>query len=264
MSLTNVNRILSQGSLRFDATMKGANMKHLLTAFIATLCLSAPAQAETVRFQASDGVVVTADFNTPDANAETVIVLYHMAGASRGEYRNIAGRLNALGYATLAVDQRSGGQFNGVRNETVAAAGGSTNFVDAIPDLVAASAWARQVTGVQKVGVLGSSYSAGLVLVLSAKDQGFADAVMSFSPGEYYGSRDYVAREVGNITQPVFLTAARGETGQWEPLASRMRSTVVGFVPNGTGRHGASALDSSDGAEYWAALEGFLAQHLSP
>lgn len=239
-------------------------MRPLLTAFITALCLCAPAQADTVQFKASDGVVVTADFNTPNGNGKTVIVLYHMAGASRGEYQNIAKKLNALGYATLAVDQRSGAQSNGVQNETVAAAGGSTNFVDAIPDLVAASAWARQIAGAQKVGVLGSSYSAGLVLVLSAKDRGFADAVMSFSPGEYYGSGDYVAREVGKIAVPVFLTAARGEAGQWEPLKARMTSPVVGFVPNGSGRHGASALDSNDGPEYWAALEGFLAQHLSP
>lgn len=239
-------------------------MKLLLTAFITALTLSAPAQAEIVRFQAPDGVVITADFNTPNADAETVIVLYHMAGASRGEYLSIADRLNALGYATLAVDQRSGGQSNGIRNETIIAAGGSTDFVDAIPDLVAASAWARQIAGVEKVGVLGSSYSAGLVLVLSAKDPNFADAVMSFSPGEYYGSRDYVARELDNITTPVFLTAARNEASQWEPFAARITSQVVGFVPQGAGRHGASALDSSDGAEYWAALEGFLAQHLLP
>ena len=151
-----------------------------------------------------------------------------------------------------------------MKNETVVAAGGSKNFVDAIPDLVAAAAWARQTARVQKVGVLGSSYSAGLVLVLAAKDRGFADAVMSFSPGEYYGVGDYVAREVGNIAVPVFLTAARGETGQWKPLQTEIKSSVVGFVPNGSGRHGASALDSRDGAEYWEALETFLAQHLSP
>lgn len=249
---------------RTPPTLKGSTMRLLLTALTAALYLCAPAQAETVQFKASDGIVVTADFKTPDAGAQTVIVLYHMAGASRGEYVNIAKRLNDLGYATLAVDQRSGGQSNGVKNKTVAAAGGSTNFVGAIPDLVAASAWARQRTNVQKVGVLGSSYSAGLVLVLSAKDRGFADAVMSFSPGEYYGTSDFVAREVGKITVPVFLTAARGETGQWEPLAARVTSTVVGFVPDGSGRHGASALDSNDGPEYWTALEAFLEQHLSP
>lgn len=92
-----------------------------------------------MQFPVSDSVTVAADFNTPSATAKTVIVLNHMARASRGEYLKIAERLNALGYATLAVDQRCGGQFNGVKNETVAAAGDSKDFVDAIPDLVAAN-----------------------------------------------------------------------------------------------------------------------------
>ena len=238
-------------------------MKFLLTTLSVLVLFAATiAQAETVRFQASDGVTITAEYNAPDAGFETAIVLFHMAGSSRGEYTDIAQRLNDLGYATLAVDQRSGGQFRGVANETVAAAGGSTSFVAAIPDLVAASTWARENAGASRVGVLGSSYSAGLVLVLSAQDQGFADAVMSFSPGEYYGARNFVAREVGDIQVPVFLTSARSEVGQWESFARGIRSTVVGFVPEGSGRHGASVLDSGDAAEYWAALEGFLGENL--
>lgn len=237
-------------------------MKSLLLSLSIMLLAAVAAQAETVRFQTSDGVTVTADFNTPSGAFSTVIVLYHMAGSSRGEYLRIADRLNGLGYATLAVDQRSGSQFNGVRNETVVAAGGSTGFVAAIPDLQAASRWAHDVSGVRQVGVLGSSYSAGLVLVLSAKDPAFADAVMAFSPGEYYSPGDYVARELGDITVPVFLTGARGEASQWQPFVDRIDSPVVGFVPNGAGRHGANALDSADGPEYWSALEEFLGRNL--
>jgi len=237
-------------------------MKLLLSTLVSLLLTCSVTMAETIRFQASDGITVTADFSKPDGNYSTIIVLYHMAGASRGEYAHTASKLNDLGYATLAVDQRSGGCFNGVPNETVASAGGSTNFVDAIPDLVAASQWARQHSGATKVGVLGSSYSAGLILVLSSQSQSFADVVMSFSPGEYYGSSDYVARTISNINVPVFLTSARGEAGQWQPYERGITGTVVGFTPQGAGRHGASALDSSDADEYWVALEGFLGQYL--
>ena len=64
-------------------------MKTLLS--LAALLLSATfANAETVRFKASDGVEVTADFNTPKSRASTVLVLYHMAGASRGEYTDLS------------------------------------------------------------------------------------------------------------------------------------------------------------------------------
>ena len=71
-------------------------MRRLLIALTSALLLSTTAQAKIVQFSASDGVTVTADFNTPNAAATTVIVLYHMAGASRGEYLKTAERLNAL------------------------------------------------------------------------------------------------------------------------------------------------------------------------
>ncbi|MEP3346083.1 MAG: dienelactone hydrolase family protein [Litoreibacter sp.] len=237
-------------------------MKKLLTALSIVLLSTSLAGAKTVQFEASDGVTVTADFKEPDGSYKSVVVLFHMAGASRGEYTNISKRLNTLGYATLAVDQRSGGSFNGVRNETVRSAGGSTDYVGAIPDLVAASHWARKNASASHVGVLGSSYSAGLVLVLSAQDRKFADAVMSFSPGEYYGSKNYVAKKVGDIKAPTFLTSARGEARQWQKFAGRIGSPVVGFIPKGSGRHGASSLDGNGAAEYWVALEGFLGRYL--
>jgi len=218
--------------------------------------------AETVHFKAGDGVEITAEFLKPDRSFDTILVLYHMAGASRGEYRDIAPELNKLGYATLAVDQRSGGSFNGVNNETAAKAGGAVSYTKAIPDIMAAAQWARAKSGARKVGVLGSSYSAGLVLVLSAQDKDLADAVMSFSPGEYYGSNDYVARVLSRVQVPVFLTSARNETGQWKQFERKIKSSVTGFVPEGSGRHGATALVSKDGKEYWQALKAFLAKHL--
>ena len=52
------------------------------------------------------------------ANAP-VLVLFHQAGWSRGEYREIAPKLNELGYICLAIDQRSGKGVNGVANGNV-------------------------------------------------------------------------------------------------------------------------------------------------
>ena len=96
---------------------------------------------------------------------------------------------------------------------------------------------------------------------MAAQDKGFADAVMSFSPGEYYGA-NYVARELPNLKTPAFLTAARAETKQWKPFEGKIAGPVTGFEPKGRGRHGATALVSTNGEEYWAALKDFLATHL--
>lgn len=215
--------------------------------------------AATVQFKAADGVLITAE--TGGKGTGPVIVLFHMAGASRGEYRDIAPRLQALGYRTLGVDQRSGGSFNGVRNETVAGVGRNAGYAAAISDLIAAGVYARRVMKAGKVGVVGSSYSASLVLVVTGDNAGFADVVMSFSPGEYFSNGRRVRTAAAKISVPVFLTAARGEIGQIKPIAKVISSPVTVFKPKGAGRHGATALTTRDKAEYWAALEGFLARY---
>lgn len=237
----------------------------MLRIFITLLSLFvfiASAHAEKVSFKAADGLEITADLQKPDDDFSVVIVLFHMAGASRGEYRDIAPVLNKLGYATLAVDQRSGNAFNGVKNETAARGGGNVAYAKAIPDLKAASNWARDNIGARQVGVLGSSYSSALVLVLAGQDKGFADAVMSFSPGEYFDDKSFVSKNLPSLEVPIFITSAKNETANWKKFLKDIKSPIFGFVPQGSGRHGATALVSKDGDEYWAALKGFLSENL--
>ncbi len=234
-------------------------MNRFFAAFALLLLASNPLRAETVTFPASDGLTITADVSR--GSSDTVIVLFHMAGASRGEYQEIAPVLNRMGYTTLAVDQRSGRSFGGVRNET-AARSGKRPFLAAIPDLKAAAAYARQNLGARKVGVVGSSYSASLVLVLAGQDRGFADAVMSFSPGEYFPDRSLVRTSAANIAVPVFITAARSEATQWQPISEIIGGQATGFIPRGAGKHGATALLTSARDEYWAALRNFLKTNL--
>lgn len=225
---------------------------------LAALALPFAAQAEEVTFAAADGLVVTADLEGPADGP--LILLFHMAGSSRGEYRGIAPRLNALGYRTLAVDQRSGGAFDGVPNETARRAGRDPGYLAASADLLAAVAFARERLGARRIAVVGSSYSASLVLVLAGRDPGFAEAVMAFSPGEYFADPALVRDAARAVRVPVFLASARGERSETEAIAAVLPLHPLPFVPKGRGAHGASALAGPDGAEYWAALEGFLAE----
>ncbi len=217
------------------------------------------ANAETVQFKAADGVLITADVGGKARGP--VIVLYHMAGSSRGEYRDIAPRLQAMGYRTLAVDQRSGGSFGGIRNETAARVGRNPGYEAAMPDIIAAGMYARKVMKTRKLAILGSSYSASLVLIAAGDNPGFADAVMSFSSGEYLSNKRRVRTAAAKITVPVFLTAARGEMGRVGAIAKVIKSPVTVFKPKGAGKHGARALLIKNRAEYWAALEGFLTKY---
>jgi len=222
------------------------------------------AAAETVTFEAADGTEVTADLYRPDGPSETALLLFHMAGASRGEYAGIAPRLADMGYLALAVDQRSGGTYDGVANRTAAQFAADPGFAAAIPDLRAAARYARETLGAARLGAVGSSYSASLVLVLAARDPDFADAVVAFSPGEYFDDSNFVRRDARTLTIPAFLTGARGERGRWAPIHAVIPGPKTGYRSEGAGHHGVTALRTAAGPEYWAALEVFLTRYLPP
>lgn len=78
----------------------------------------AETMTETIAIQSGDSLEITADLNLIHEKSAPFVVLFHQTGWSRGEYREIAPKLNELGFNTLAVDQRSGGKVNDVRNET--------------------------------------------------------------------------------------------------------------------------------------------------
>lgn len=238
----------------------------ILTAFIAPLAQA----AETITLKASDGLEVTADVYEAHAR-ETApwIVLAHQAGASRGEYAEIAPRLNRLGFNAIALDQRSGRAFAGIENETAkraAKARKGTAYLDAIPDLQAGIAWARSKTR-GKVLLAGSSYSAALALVLAGKTPDLLEAVIAFSPGEYLKGQS-VAGPAANIKVPTLIITPPGEADRIAPLVKAIAPDLVtSFVPKTGGRHGASSLIAARSAnpeDHWQVVERFLARFQAP
>ena len=220
----------------------------------------------TVTFPTTDNLTVTADlYWTGDANA-AFILLFHQADYSRGEYLEIAPKLNALGYNCLAIDQRSGGGVNDIINETykaAKAAGLPTSYTDAYADLQSALNYVESTYAPKKLIIWGSSYSSSLALILASEHPDEIAAVLAFSPGEYFmldGKK--VADYAANITQPAFITSAKSEGKSWRGIADQIKSAgSVFFVPEGNGRHGSSALfeKTANSAEYWTAVEQFLA-----
>lgn len=235
-------------------------------------CVHPLQAAEHVIFPSEDGLPVTATVYAPHAGAETpVIVLFHQAGASRGEYLEIAPWLNRLGYNCLAVDQRSGGGMNGVVNQTAQRAENKNlpaGYIDALPDIRAALRYARKHYGERGVLAWGSSYSAALVLQLAGTSPGLADGVLAFSPGEYFRragkSATWIRDSARHIRVPVFIASARDEAGEWAAIVAAIESEhKVAFVPATAGRHGARALWSQyrDSTAYREAVQAFLAQY---
>ncbi len=252
---------------------KDENMKllfQLLTCVLVLFAASSFSYAKsTLTFPSKDGLQISMDAYIDHVDKRPLIVLFHQAGWSRGEYLEIAPKLNKLGFNALAIDLRSGDQINGVINETARrarSAGKGTSYVDALQDVEASLKYARNLVGDQvKVIAWGSSYSAALVLKVAGEHPEWANAVLAFSPGEYFKKAgkpaDWIQRSAKLYTRPVFITSAKAEIKRWKPIFDAIKSKrKYAFIPKTKGNHGSRALWKRypDSRDYWLAVERFL------
>ncbi|MEO9482614.1 MAG: hypothetical protein ABJG47_04185 [Ekhidna sp.] len=244
-------------------------MKNILFIFLIAFSLSSVAQKQ-ISFPSKDSINIVADLYAPHDKSAPFILLFHQAGYSRGEYREIAPKLNAMGFNCLAVDLRSGNSANGVENLTsknARNAGKPTKYVNTIPDIESAIEYVKDNNLANEFPIIwGSSYSSSLVL----KCASYLDVrgVLSFSPGEYFRNDgkagDFITSSVGDIKVPVFITSAKGERNSWWKMYEQILSEKTYFLPESKGKHGSSALwEKTEGnEEYWKALNSFLQQFL--
>ncbi|WP_028123458.1 alpha/beta hydrolase family protein [Epilithonimonas tenax] len=220
---------------------------------------------KTVHFSTSDGLTVFADYYSGKNGRGPVIILYHQAGFSRGEFRNIAPRLVGLGFNILAVDLRSGDMVSQVTNLTEKEAikkGKSTAFVDAIPDLEASYEYAKNQLRSKKIIFWGSSYSASLGFYMAAKHPNAYKALIAYSPGEYFRIENKnIAEFAKDVKIPVYTSSARNEESNWRPIYNSVQSKKQFYLPSKTqGHHGTMALSTfyDDSEENWQAIIPFL------
>lgn len=240
----------------------------MLLTFLISLITLLPQEKKQIVFESDDGLEVTADLYMTHDKSAPFIVLFHMARSSRGEYIEIAPRLNRLGFNCMAVDLRSGGASNGVQNVTYMAAEKAmkaTQYINAYADIDAAVNYAQEYLAEGKLIIWGSSYSSSLVIRYAGDHQGAVNAVMAFSPGEYFRnqgkSATYVTQGAAKVDVPVFITSAKHEKSSWWKIYEAIPvDNKVFFLPETAGNHGSQALWSKfgDSLRYWDAVEKFL------
>ncbi len=220
---------------------------------------------KTIKIESADGIQVYADIYDIDVKEDyPVILLFHQAGYSRGEYRPIAPMLNELGYTCISIDQRSGNRVNGVINETHKQAkekGLKTKYVDALPDLRAAIDYALNNYKNKEVILWGSSYSSSLVFILGTEYKDKVKAILSFSPGEYFKYNNKEIKDYSQLVEcPVFITSSGSEKKDWEVIFEVIKSKKHSYLPDFKGKHGSKALwESNEGNEkYWEEVKQFL------
>ena len=225
----------------------------LFTALLPALAFA----AEPVILHSRDAVAIYGTLSRAHAHNDKVLLLFHQARASRHEYDSLIVGFNKLGYDTLAIDQRSGGDLFGGHNQTVQALGKSADYLDAAPDLDAALAWARE-QHYGKIVAVGSSYSSALVILLAAKHPPGLTAIASFSPGEYFDDKNMMKNAAAKVSVPFYITTDPDESGSvTEVLSKAHGNNIEHYLPK-NGVHGASTLvEARDAKGYAANLKNF-------
>ena len=231
------------------------------------MLVAAGALAEPVQIKARDGTPVFGELWPTASKSAPLILAFHQAGSNHTEYTPLAGRLNQAGFSVLAIDQRSGGGAFGGVNKTVAALGRSASYDAALQDMEAALDWAKTHHPGVPVLVWGSSYSAALVFLLTAKHPSEIQGLLAFSPGEYLQKPDAVRAAARSIKVPVFIDQAADADEEEQSrsiLAALPGTDKIQFIAKRPSVHGSSTLRTDrnpTGAEdHWRAVLAFVAR----
>lgn len=216
-----------------------------------------------VSFKAEDGLEIGANLYEVDPD-KPVILLCHQAGYNKYEYADIAPKLNEMGFNVMAIDQRSGGSFGGQNNSTferAKAAGLETGFLDAEQDIEAAVDFLYERYG-KLVTLWGSSYSSSLALFIGSENDR-VNAMISFSPGDYFGTgKPSLSSVFKSLNKPFLVTSSKEEAEVLSRLveAGKLSQRQSQFIPEGDGYHGSRALweGQEGGEEYWSQVTSFL------
>jgi pimeloyl-ACP methyl ester carboxylesterase len=215
----------------------------------------------TITFYAKDSVQITADTYFIKDIAPTIL-LCHQAGFSRGEYITTAKKLNKLGFSCMAIDQRSGKEVNGIINKTAIDANNkqmNVGYTGAKKDIEAAIEYLYNMNGNKSIILVGSSYSASLVLWLATENKKIK-AVAAFSPGEYLKNLN-LTETIKNLSTPTFVTSSKREINPVTKLVRFVnKDNLIHYKPTEKGIHGSRAIwESTEGYnEYWKAFKTFL------
>lgn len=196
-----------------------------------------PTEAELpMMISASDGLILRATYYSAPVRPAPGVLLLHQRGADRISWEPLARKLQAAGYAVLAVDQRG-------HSET----GGAEDWALAQGDAIAALEMLASLPGIApgQVIVIGASLGANVGLNACATLPGCAAAVL-LSPGLDYRGITTAGAMARLGTRPVLIVA--GENDGNNPADSlTLGGMAVGehqVLVFAQGGHGTALLDA--------------------
>jgi predicted alpha/beta-fold hydrolase len=227
-------------------------MRYTFSIFYA--CLTLLAAAGSVRAQVqvsfftSDSVTIYGDWYASPDSSNRVLILLHMNGSDRSQWKNFASTASAQHFHVLAVDFRGHGQSiestSGlIRFNTLT----DGDYADMVLDVDAAVKWVRSHTDLElaPIGIIGASIGANVALSYAANYQQIA-AIALLSPGlDYRGVKTEAAlRKFGN--RPILIIAAQDDN--YASVSSNTLASIGGtateYFQYESGGHGTFLFES--------------------
>jgi len=146
-------------------------------------------QARDLTIETKDGVALAATYYDGGDGAPG-LVLFHMLGRNRNDWRDFAFACQEKGYHVLTVDLRGHGESTRAKGgrELRAENFNKSQFGKMTLDADAAVKWLAKQKGVDagRIGIVGASIGANVALVYASKNPERVKTVVLLSPGESY------------------------------------------------------------------------------
>lgn len=169
----------------------------------AAVVTASPSEGISVELVTDDDVRLAGTYLSPETERQVPgVILLHMLGRSRQDWLSFAQRLQAEGYAVLAIDLRGHGK-----------SGGEQNYTSMRKDAAAAFAWLvqRPVVDMRRIGVVGASIGANIGLDFAASQLTLRSIVL-LSPGLDYRGVTTEDAIVQYGARPLLIVASNEDT----------------------------------------------------
>jgi pimeloyl-ACP methyl ester carboxylesterase len=188
--------------------------------------------AQTVTFETTDGVTISAVLRQGATTDAPAVILVHKLSSSHVEWDVLLARLTrAPALTTLAIDMRGhGASTHGSNGRTIDWNGMSDDDWRATAlDVRAAVDWlaTRAPVHPSRIAAVGASIGSSAVIAAAAEDPRVV-AVVALSPGRAYHGFDAVTPATRLGDRPLFALAARDETDSVD-----MAQALDHIVPRG-------------------------------
>lgn len=175
---------------------------------------SANTAAQTINFDAPDGVKIVGSFYDANAANSPAVLMLHQFGANRASFKDLAQQFQSNGIAVLTIDGRGFGESTKRADGSKVAVSQSNEAVAGMKsDVAAAVKFLSEQKNVDKsrIGIVGASYGSSLAIIYAAENPEIKSVAL-LSPGtNYFGNLPTIPAIEKYGARPVLIVAAEDD-----------------------------------------------------